>query len=105
MVTHVSLAVLGLRVSQVSCVHVVFEDQGDHANEDGHDEGVGDGDPQVSVDVEKNHANNSSTATEPAIGLIQVLEEEVGEESGSYEEEGVHGVLSLEDGCKYPLYN
>ena len=95
-----SLAVLCLGPGEMAGVHVVPQYEGEDADVDGHGEGVGDGDPQVSVDVEQNHSDYPSSTTEPAIGLVQVLEEEEGEESGSYEEEAVHGVFSLEDGSE-----
>ena len=80
--------------------HIVSEDQGNDAYEDRHRQGVGDGDPQVSVDVEQQHPDHPRPTTEPTIGLVQVLQEEIGEQGGSYEEKGVHRVLPLGYGLK-----
>ena len=76
-VSHHPLALLGLGVGQSARVHTISQREGNDADEDGHGEGVGDGDPQISVDVEQNHPNKSLAATEPTIGLVQVLKEEV----------------------------
>ena len=97
MVTYRLLAVLSLGIGKTSSVHIVLEDEGHHSDGNGDGQSVGNGDPEISVDVEEDHADESRPTAEPAVGLVEVLEEEEGEESGSYEEEGVDGVLSLHD--------
>ena len=63
--------------------------EGSDADVEEQGEKVGDGYPEVPVDVEQHHPHQASLV-EPAVGLVEVLEEEEGEEGGSYEEEGVH---------------
>ena len=84
------LAFLSLIVSIMSSLHVVLEEEGEQSNVDSQGEGVGNGDPEISVEVEQHHAETPSTTAEPPVGLVQVLQEEIGEEGGAYEEEAVH---------------
>ena len=84
------LAFFRLFEGEMSRLHVVLEQERQQADVNSQSEGVGNADPEISVEVKQTHAETSSTATEPPIGLVQVLQEEVGEEGGSYEEESVH---------------
>ena len=81
---------MSLSVGQMSGLHVVLEQEGEKSNVDRQRQGVGNGDPEVSVEVKQQHPQTPSTATEPTVGLVQVLQQEVGEEGGAYEEESVH---------------
>ena len=84
----------------MSRLHVVLEEEREKSNVDSQCEGVGNGDPEISVEVEQHHAETPSTTAEPPVGLVQVLQEQIGEEGGAYEEESVHGVVCLVDGLK-----
>ena len=93
-------AFLSLSLGIMSGLHVVLEEEGEKSNVDSQGEGVGNGDPEISVEIEQHHAETPSTTAEPAISLVQVLQQEKGEEGGAYEEESVHGVVCLVDGLK-----
>ena len=90
MIQDASLAFFSLIVGQVSGVHVVVEDEGKDTNVDGNGQDVGDGDPEISVEVKQQHPDNRRPGAEPTIGLVQVLQQEIGEQSSANEEERVN---------------
>ena len=99
------LAFLSLSLGIMSGLHVVLEEEGEKSNVDSQGEGVGNGDPEISVEVEQHHADTASSTAEPPVGLVQVLQEEIGEQGGANEEEGVHRVLPLGYGLKEDAAN
>ena len=54
-------------LGQVGSVHVTAHYERSHSDVESHDENVGDGDPQVSVDVEQGHPHQA-LVVEPTLG-------------------------------------
>ena len=85
-----SLAFLRLLIGQVTSVHVVVEEERKYANVDRNGQDVWNGDPEISVEVKQQHPDNRRPGAEPTIGLVQVLQQEIGEQSSANEEERVN---------------